>query len=461
MLDAVAKILERRRSQGWLVGGSVRDRLLERYSPDLDVVVADDAAAVAEQLAQALRAPWFALSERHLAYRILGTEGQLDVAAVRGDSIWDDLGQRDFTVNAMAAPVGPETMGSSLKAESLLDPFGGAAHLREKRLVAVSDRIFADDPLRLMRAPRFCHTLGLALDDDLARSIRRQAQDLAGAAEERVVSEMRLTLAAGRAADAAARWHELGLLGVFLPEWTTVWGDGGGGKAGGVVLNADDEGLSATLAFLQRLDDLLDGPGAWFPEVDPLLAKRWAQPVDGMLERPVALRMAGLMYGLSVSQSRAVARRLKLSTSALSLLETLAHGLAGQVPVDTAPTREAVLFLWESAPWEPEVIALTAVAIARNEEDNKRGGSVDSRRLAAMRRLMSLWAERALRGIPRLPVDGETLMRDFGLESGPTLGKALREVRLAWESGEIDTASQALAVARCAVGGGCPRLPRG
>jgi len=104
MLRVLAEILERRGSEGWLVGGSVRDRILARYSPDLDVAVADDAAAVAKEVAAALQAPWFALSERHPTYRVLGADGYVDVSTVRGD-ILCDLGQRDFTVNAMAVPV--------------------------------------------------------------------------------------------------------------------------------------------------------------------------------------------------------------------------------------------------------------------------------------------------------------------------------------------------------------------
>ena len=162
MLEAVADILRRRATQGWLVGGTVRDRESGGRSPDLDLVVADDPAAVAREIAGRLESPWFALSTRHGAYRVMGPEGHVDVAGLRGTGILDDLAQRDFTVNAMAVPVGAAD-GASADASAdaspgalgLVDPFGGRAHLREKRLVAVSDRIFMDDPLRLMRAVRF------------------------------------------------------------------------------------------------------------------------------------------------------------------------------------------------------------------------------------------------------------------------------------------------------------------
>jgi hypothetical protein len=64
---------------------------------------------------------------------------------------------------------------------------------------------------------------------------------------------------------------------------------------------------------------------------------------------------------------------------------------------------------------------------------------------------MTLWAERAVGGVPPLPVDGEVLMRELGLAGGPLLGKVLREARLAWEAGEATTADELLVVARAAV----------
>jgi hypothetical protein len=448
MLDAVADILKRRQSQGWLVGGSVRDRMLGRSSPDLDIVVADDAAAVAKQVAAALRVPWFELSERHVAYRVLGAGGRIDVAAVRGNSILDDLAERDFTVNAMAVPVEAGSWESSLEEESLLDPFGGAAHLREKRLVAVSEHIFADDSLRLMRAPRFCHTLGFELADDLASSIRDQAPDLTDAATERVVIEVCLTLAVGRSAAAVELWHELGLLRALLPGKGPRESDGARGPGAGGMGTGE---LSQMLSLLTALDDLLERPGKWFPDTGDLLARRWEEPVDGMIERPVALRLAGLLHGLTTGESQSMGRRLKLSRPMLSFLTTLSRPLVTLVPALTAPTREAVLFLWGSAPWEPEAIAVAAAATACAGRDGDQHLSPEEGRLGAVRRLMSLWGERVLEGVPQPPLNGETLMGELDLESGPAVGKALREVRLAWESGETTTAGEAMAVARRAL----------
>jgi poly(A) polymerase len=427
MLGAVADILQHRRTEGWLVGGGVRDCQLGRHSPDLDVVVADDPAAVAAEVAQALRAPWFALSERHPAYRVMGRHGRVDVAAVKGGGILSDLAERDFTVNAMAIPLG---------GEGLIDPFGGLGHLRQGRLVAVSERIFAEDPLRLMRVPRFCHVLGLRPDDSLARSVRAEAPELTSAAGERVAAEMVLTLAGGRAAEAVRLWEDLGLLVVVLPE---------------VVLLGR---LAPTMALLERLEGILARPSAWFPATAEPLAERLARPVDGAVERSVALRLAGLTHQLTTREAGEAGRRLKLSGVLLSLLRTVSRhfseergdvarlgdaGSHGAAPAG----RSAVLLLWSAAPWEPEVTILEAAAGADGDGPARSGAA-----LGPARRLMALWGERTLHGVPRLPLDGEVLMRELGLESGPLLGRVLREARLAWEAGEVTDAAQVLALAR-------------
>lgn len=451
MLQTVSEILTKRGIEGWLVGGSVRDRELGRESPDLDIVVAGDAGAVAQELAAVLKAPWFALSERHLTYRVVGREGHVDVAAARGGGILPDLAERDFTVNAMALPIrpapavagsvtaGPVTAGPlgtlPVDREALIDPFGGLLHLREKRLVAVSDHIFADDPLRLMRAARFVHVLSFELDSGLRDSIRRQAPELTRTAGERIAAEMVLTLAEGRAAEAVRLWHDLGLLKMVVPE-----------IAGPVE-------LASILGLLERLDDLLARPLVWFPATADVLAARLMQPVDGAVARPVAIRMAGLTHGLAEDAAEAVARRLKLSGDMISLMRTVSRCFASNIDGGqgygsgpSAPSeawtldRREVLFLWNAAPFEPEVIFLAAAA------------GVDSVLPSTAGRMMALWAERLVQGVPRPPVDGELLMSELGLESGPLLGRVLREVRLAWEMRAATTVSELLTVARDVLG---------
>ncbi|HEY8867436.1 MAG TPA: hypothetical protein VIM22_10910, partial [Solirubrobacteraceae bacterium] len=115
----------------WLVGGAVRDRLLGRDIDDLDVVVDEDPRVAARALAGAVGGAAFKLSGEFGAWRVVAPQGkwQVDVLALAGPGIEEDLARRDFTVNAIAEP---------LAGGEAIDPFGGADDARRGRLRMVS-----------------------------------------------------------------------------------------------------------------------------------------------------------------------------------------------------------------------------------------------------------------------------------------------------------------------------------
>jgi poly(A) polymerase len=460
LLGALRAVLRERGGAGWLVGGTVRDRQMGRTGTDVDVVVDGDPRAFAAAVAARAGLPWFALSREWGAYRVVGSPGHLDVAAMRGGGLAADLALRDFTVNAMALPV---TGGV------LVDPFGGQGHLEQGRLVAVGGRIFADDPLRLLRAVRLAHTLDLRLDPALRDLARAEAHRLRETAAERVLSEVVSTLAAGRSAAAVGLWANLGLLGVFLPEVTALHG----------VVQSTFHHLDAyrhTLDAMERLDELIAAPGVHFGRSEELLAARLARPVDGVMPRPVALRLGTLLHDVAKPQTRAlddqgrvmfwghtelggpiaegVCARLRCSTSATSLVRRVVerHLDLGFLQHENPLTpRSEVRYLWDAAPWEPEVI-LVSVA----DRLATRGPSTEprhvARHLAAAGALMERWRVRTQDGVPRPPITGRDLMAELGLAPGRLLGEVLRDVALAWESGEIADRSEALATARSSLG---------
>jgi tRNA nucleotidyltransferase/poly(A) polymerase len=183
--------------EAYVVGGAVRDELLARPVVDIDVATPDPevAARIYAGLAQAALFP---LSERHGAWRVAFTDGStVDFTPLRG-GIEDDLRTRDFTINAIAVPVaGGER----------IDPLRGFPDLQARRLRAVSDAVFEDDPLRLLRAVRLEDELGFALDEETERLARQHAELVTKPAGERIFGELeRLTPDGFRRAD------ELGLL---------------------------------------------------------------------------------------------------------------------------------------------------------------------------------------------------------------------------------------------------------
>jgi hypothetical protein len=183
--------------EAYVVGGAVRDELLGRPVVDIDVATPDPEVA-ARIYAGLAKAALFQLSERHGAWRVAFPDGStVDFTPLRG-GIEDDLRTRDFTINALARPVaGGER----------IDPLAGFPDLQARRLRAVSDSVFEDDPLRLLRAVRLEDELGFALDEKTEQLVRAHAELVTKPAGERIFGELeRLT------PDGFVRAEELGLL---------------------------------------------------------------------------------------------------------------------------------------------------------------------------------------------------------------------------------------------------------
>jgi Poly A polymerase head domain len=195
MLDTAREVLEGQ--EAWVVGGAVRDELLGRELVDLDIALRDPKQAARAYARRSGGAP-FPLSERHGAWRVALENGRtVDFTPLPG-SVEDDLATRDFTINAIARP---------LAGGEPVDPFGGQEDLEAKRLRAVRDSAFEDDPLRLLRAARLEDELGFRLDDVTERLVREHAALVTRPAGERIVAELRRLSAGGY-----RRLDELGLL---------------------------------------------------------------------------------------------------------------------------------------------------------------------------------------------------------------------------------------------------------
>lgn len=140
----------------YVVGGAVRDLLLGRPRADLDLVVVGDPAALAERLGGA------AVEHTRFGTAKVEVEGhEVDIATARTETyphpgalpvvepaatIEEDLGRRDFSVNAMAVPLGEPR---------LIDPYDGRDDLERALLRVLHDRSFVDDPTRAIRAARY------------------------------------------------------------------------------------------------------------------------------------------------------------------------------------------------------------------------------------------------------------------------------------------------------------------
>jgi tRNA nucleotidyltransferase (CCA-adding enzyme) len=217
-IDGVRQIAER--VPTYLVGGAVRDLLLGAAGADLDIAIEGDADALAD-------VPGYRpeRDEYFMTGRLQAGDQLIDVARTRAEtyahpgalpevrpaSIEEDLARRDFTVNAMAFPLG--------EGAELVDPHGGLDDLRAGRLRVLHDRSFVDDPTRALRAARYAARFGFELDPGTA-SLLADA-DLSTISEDRVQNELRKIAAEddpARALRLIAEWGVMPGLDPDAPE---------------------------------------------------------------------------------------------------------------------------------------------------------------------------------------------------------------------------------------------------
>src|SRR5690242_120508 len=135
-----------------LVGGAIRDVILRRTPVDVDVAVRTGALELGQRCAARLDATCVVLDAERGAARVVSADGRtLDVTDFRAPTLAGDLAARDFTVNALAAPLSPLLARGRAR---IIDPVGGLADLRARRLRPAGPSVLCDDPLRALRAVR-------------------------------------------------------------------------------------------------------------------------------------------------------------------------------------------------------------------------------------------------------------------------------------------------------------------
>ena len=199
----------------YLVGGAVRDMLLQRQSPDLDFALPADSLPIARRVANSLKADYVTLDEKREVGRVIVVDEKsrrtfLDFIKFQGGAdIESDLRARDFTINSLAY---------DLQTGSILDPLDGARDLRARIIRACSATSFDDDPVRILRAVRMAAALNFHIDPQTRKWMKAAAASLDRTSPERLRDEL-FKMLEGPQPDACLRALDiLGVLPHLLPE---------------------------------------------------------------------------------------------------------------------------------------------------------------------------------------------------------------------------------------------------
>ncbi len=405
LIRKIAAVAEDRRIALYLVGGFVRDLLLNRPSLDFDIVVEGDAIALAHALAEKYggrvtdharfgTAKWFL---KGASFQRSDLPTFLDFISARKEfytypsalptvsrgSIKLDLHRRDFTINTLALRLDGRHYGE------LHDYWGGFADLRRGVVRVLHSLSFIDDPTRMLRAIRFEQRFDFKLGSRTQELISEAMPLLAKLSGQRIRHELDLILDEPRAVEIFTRLQALGLLEAISPAL------------------APDPQLG------MRLSAALDSP---------LPAALGKLPPIARLDKRRSLGYLAWLLPLSETNLRAVIKRLRLHAALASAL-IAAHRLWEDFPsLKQIRNSEKTLRLEKIPP-----LALYAVSLCASEEIQNR----------TVEQYLTEW--RYIH--PR--TSGEDL-KARGLKPSPRYGEILARLRAAWLDGEIKSEEEEL-----------------
>ena len=420
----------------YVVGGYVRDALMQRSLTDIDLMVVGDGIAFARELASALKGGKIVPFEQFGTAQIPLNNSIVEVASARSEAyssdsrkpqvedagLETDLSRRDFTINAMAVSLNKTDFGE------LHDPYNGVKDLNSGliRTPLDPDTTFSDDPLRMLRAVRFASQLGFKVDSSVTDSIQRQVERIEIVSAERVTAEIYKILASPQPSLGLDLLQQVGLMEIVLPEVSALYG--------------------------------LEQPPEWHHKD---IFYHTLQVVDNIAEKTekADLRFAALIHDIGKPKTRRLdknkgwtfhghdaiganmvdkmAKRMKLSNQTREFLKklTLLHlrpiSLAKEDVTDSAVRR---LMVTAGEEVDDLMTLCRADITSKNPKLVKKYMENFQRVETFMQDVTERDAYRAFQS----PVRGDQIMKECGLPPGKTVGKIKEAIENAILDGEIE-----------------------
>lgn len=235
LFKRIAKVCQRQQRPAWVVGGFVRDLILNRPSKDIDIVVLGSGVEVAQELSLELGKDsslavfknFGTAQVKHQDYVIEFIGARKESynrdsrnPAIESGTLQDDQLRRDFTINSLYLSLNSDDYGQ------LLDPFGGVQDIQDQRLVTPTDpnTTFSDDPLRMLRAIRFAARLDFTIDPVTWEAIQNNAERIRIVSAERISDELNAIIMGDTPSKAFNLLFESQLLHIIFPELAAMQG---------------------------------------------------------------------------------------------------------------------------------------------------------------------------------------------------------------------------------------------
>lgn len=467
LLQQVTYLLQTRRIEAYLVGGAVRDLLLGRtHLVDLDFTVPVDGLNTARYVADQLQADFYPLDPVRGTGRVVSRGDPryyLDFATFRGSTLYADLKDRDFTINAMAFKLDAPDV--------LIDPFNGQADLTRQMIRVVTPTSLHNDPLRVLRAVRQASAFGFTIEPHTETCIRQASPALTQVSPERQREELVRLLDTAQPAHALQTAQRLDILPHILPDIQALVGVTQGPphylpvfEHTLAALNAWDSGisqavpeslrepvqayLSQTLAGDLTREQLVRWALLWHDTGKPHLHRTQGQ----VLTRTETGGKIQFLGHERISQQRAQAAlaHFRFSKQALDFVTTVVgqHMRPLHLAQAGTVTRRAIYRFFQATHGEHAGVAVALHALADHQATYPPGhGEAAGQALAAVvaQLLRAYFEQRDSVVEPPPLLTGHDLMDTLHLKQGKVIGVLLGRLKEAQATGAVTNRAEALA----------------
>jgi poly(A) polymerase len=409
-----------------------------------------------------------------------------DIAPLQGQTLEEDLRQRDFTINALAAPL-EEALRYLAEGQALhpLDPLGGMADIEGRRLRAVNSAIFQRDPLRLLRALRLRARYRLSIDRGTQDLIRRDAPLLLQAAPRRLHDELCALLEEDGALERLRWLDESGLLTTLIPEFVPARGMPQPPPHYWDVLEHSlqaVDSLELLASLLRRPSQEIrrsplesDKPAGNLRDIAQLLREAEAQDIFSLSELAAPpMKLAALLHDIGktttftldeaqqihfyghpqagVHLATRVSDRLNTSTRDRRLLQqvTAHHMRPGQLCQEGRVTPRSIRRYFVDLGPVGINVALFSLADHLATRGPFIGGATENtsaawdQHVAVVSLLLTRYIRQRASILPPRLLSAEELMRRFDLRPGPELGSLLEQIAEAQADGSVGSKEEAI-----------------
>lgn len=450
----------------YLVGGAVRDSLVNRRVKDLDFVLPTQALKTARRVANALKADFFVLDGEREIGRVIIEKPQderqvLDFALQRSSNLEGDLLGRDFTINAIAIDLN--------NPGQLIDPLGGSRDLFEKKLRACSDSSIKDDPVRILRGVRMASLLKLRIQTDTLQQMRQGVKLLSLVSAERIRDEIYHILETPGCASSIRTLDRLGVIKNLFPEFELL-------KNTATIYDSRKNQWDHSLEVLQRLEALLnilsfqptqDAGNNLMAGLMSLKLGRFRTQINDHLNKNLTpgrmakqtLFLAALFAQLGnpiENDAKGLGVKSRLQTLCLGnseierIMKIITHFSFTQLHIEHGKilNRREIYRFFRSAGESGIDAGLLFLAEKLVSGGLDLTADVFAHQLSIVRALFEAWWDQYDTIIsPALFINGDDLMTIFNLEACPLVGKVLAEIKEGQAAGDINSREEALALA--------------